>query len=104
MGTAADEVKVLRAEVSRLRKVIDAWTDAAHAAVLNDHTPAALRRRIDALVEMADGTVQALIKIASVRTALLEGLRYHEHDGHDLPKKVVRDVLVLLGVPYDEQP
>jgi len=39
---------------------------------------------------------------------LTEGLKYYEHDGHDMPKRVARDALKALGVKrmihheYDE--
>lgn len=42
--------------------------------------------------------------VRAVKKILIEGLRYHEHDGHDMPKKVARDALVVLGVPLDKQP
>jgi hypothetical protein len=35
---------------------------------------------------------------------LLDGLKYHEHDGHNLPKQVVREALVALGVSLEDQP
>lgn len=31
-------------------------------------------------------------------------LKYHEHDGHTLPKRVAREALEALGVPQKEQP
>lgn len=35
---------------------------------------------------------------------LRDGLKYHEHDGHDMPKRVAREALEALGVPRDKQP
>jgi hypothetical protein len=35
---------------------------------------------------------------------LVEGLKYHEHDGHNMPKKVAREALEALGVEPDDQP
>ena len=34
---------------------------------------------------------------------LNDGLRYHEFDGHDMPKRWARDALVKLGMPLEEQ-
>ncbi len=53
--------------------------------------------------KMSDSRDPSLI-LVSVRKILSEGLRYHEHDGHNLPKKVVRDALAALGVPEENQP
>jgi hypothetical protein len=39
-----------------------------------------------------------------VRRILTEGLKYYEHDGQSLSKRVVRDALVALGVPEENQP
>jgi len=38
------------------------------------------------------------------RDILREGLKYHEHDGHNMPKKVARDALEALGIGRDDQP
>lgn len=35
---------------------------------------------------------------------LTDGLVYHEHDGHNMPKSVARRALVTLGVPEEDQP
>jgi hypothetical protein len=35
---------------------------------------------------------------------LIDGLKYHEHDGHDMPKRVARNALAALGVKEDDQP
>ncbi len=42
--------------------------------------------------------------IAASRRLLVDGLRYHEHDGHNMPKRVTRDALIALGVPEEDQP
>ncbi len=41
---------------------------------------------------------------ADARKILSDGLKYHEFDGHDMPKAVARDALEALGVPREEQP
>ncbi len=38
------------------------------------------------------------------RKILVDGLKYHEHDGHDMPKRVARNALIALGLPEEEQP
>lgn len=38
------------------------------------------------------------------REVLEQGLDYHEHDGHNMPKQVARMALAVLGVPFDKQP
>jgi hypothetical protein len=43
-------------------------------------------------------------QVAEAKRVLTEGLKYFEHDGHDMPKRVARDALVALGVPEEEQP
>lgn len=35
-------------------------------------------------------------KVALATKILAEGLNYHEHDGHDMPKRVARDALAVL--------
>lgn len=35
---------------------------------------------------------------------LVDGLKYHEHDGHNMPKRVARDALEALGIPPSKQP
>jgi hypothetical protein len=42
--------------------------------------------------------------MASARRVLIDGLTYYENDGHRLPKRVVRDALIALGVPEESQP
>jgi hypothetical protein len=44
------------------------------------------------------------LQVAKAKAVLIDGLKYYEHDGHDLPKKVVRDALSALGVDRDNQP
>jgi hypothetical protein len=53
--------------------------------------------------KMSDARDPSLILVI-VRRILTEGLKYHEHDGHNLPKRVVRDALAALGVPEENQP
>lgn len=44
-------------------------------------------------------------KVAAALAVLEEGLAYHEHDGHNMPKTPVRDaVAVLRGKPRDWRP
>jgi hypothetical protein len=50
------------------------------------------------VVKTNDKRVKAAVKV------LVDGLRYHEHDGHGMPKKVARDALAALGMPLDKQP
>lgn len=38
------------------------------------------------------------------RQILIDGLKYHEYDGHDMPKRVAREALEALGVPREKQP
>lgn len=52
----------------------------------------------------AAGAGELLQAMASARKVLMDGLTYHEHDGHRLPKRVVRDALAALGIPEDSQP
>lgn len=40
----------------------------------------------------------------AAKRVLSEGLSYHEHDGHNMPKSVAREALETLGVPREEQP
>lgn len=42
-------------------------------------------------------------KESGAKKILLDGLKYHEHDGHNMPKSVAREALVALGVPLEEQ-
>lgn len=56
------------------------------------------------VVRDAVGEGELLRAMASARKALTDGLTYYEHDGHRLPKRVVRDALVALGVPEESQP
>jgi hypothetical protein len=53
--------------------------------------------------KMSDARDPSLILVA-VRRILTEGLKYYEHDGQSLSKRVVRDALVALGVPEENQP
>ncbi len=48
--------------------------------------------------------VGAKIRIARARKILESGLKYHENDGHDLPKHVVRLALEALGLQHKDQP
>lgn len=48
--------------------------------------------------------LEAVNQVLAARKILIEGLRYHEHDGHDMPKRVARDALEALGVKRDNQP
>lgn len=48
--------------------------------------------------------LRALSKVETAKRILVEGLKYHEHDGHDMPKKVARDALEALGVKREDQP
>jgi hypothetical protein len=43
-------------------------------------------------------------RVARAVEILVDGLRYHEHDGHDMPKRVARNALVALGIPEEKQP
>jgi hypothetical protein len=53
--------------------------------------------------KMSDARDPSLILVA-VRRILTEGLKYYEHDGQSLSKRVVRFALVALGVPEENQP
>lgn len=46
----------------------------------------------------------AMRRIGEAKLVLLDALRYHEHDGHDMPKRAAREALVALGIPKEEQP
>lgn len=35
-------------------------------------------------------------RILAAEKVLIDGFKYHEHDGHDMPKKVAREALVAL--------
>lgn len=43
-------------------------------------------------------------QVETARKILVDGLKYHEYDGHDMPKRVARDALEALGVKRDDQP
>lgn len=43
-------------------------------------------------------------KVEAAKKVLIDGLCYHEHDGHNMPKSVAREALVVLGVGLDDQP
>jgi hypothetical protein len=73
----------------------EAWDHGTVKLSQNDRLR--LGRMFDALMGDAEGAARA-------KTILLKGLKYHEHDGHDMPKRVSREALVALGVPVDDQP
>lgn len=54
--------------------------------------------------EAAKKGLRALSSIETAKRILIEGLKYHEHDGHDMPKRVAREALEALGVKRDDQP
>lgn len=43
-------------------------------------------------------------RVAKAIEILTKGLKYHEYDGHSMSKSYVEDALVVLGVPYEDQP
>jgi hypothetical protein len=48
--------------------------------------------------------LRALSQVETAKRILVEGLKYHEYDGHSMPKKVARDALEALGVKREDQP
>lgn len=48
--------------------------------------------------------LRALSQVETVKRILTEGLKYHEHDGHNMPKRVAREALEALGVKREDQP
>ena len=42
--------------------------------------------------------------IVDAALILAKGLKYYEHDGHDMPKRVAREALEVLGMPREKQP
>jgi|HubBroStandDraft_3_1064219.scaffolds.fasta_scaffold146532_2 hypothetical protein len=61
--------------------------------------------RTPGLPMKARGEVSKLTAGAErAKKILIEGLEYHEHDGHDMPKRVARNALIAMGVPEEEQP
>ncbi len=57
-------------------------------------------RRLQEIIERE----AAILRCQKAIEILSQGLVYHEHDGHDMPKKVARDALEALGVPRELQP
>lgn len=57
-----------------------------------------MKKAAQVLHEMREATIERAKRI------LMEGLRYHEHDGHFMPKRVAREALEALGVPRGNQP
>lgn len=57
-----------------------------------------VKKAAQVLHEMREATIERAKRI------LMEGLRYHEHDGHFMPKRVAREALEALGVPRGDQP
>lgn len=91
----------LRAEedrVERMSSILSKLSDADIKFLWNNSrvpgNPALARR------EKVDSKAGA----AKARKILVDGLKYHEHDGHDMPKKVAREALEALGVNRDDQP
>ncbi len=61
--------------------------------------------RLPGVPMMAQRDVPAVTKGAErAKKILVDGLKYHEHDGHDMPKRVARNALIALGLPEEEQP
>lgn len=58
----------------------------------------------DAVQETERRLRESRAAMAASRRLLVDGLKYHEHDGHNMPKRVARDALIALGVPEEEQP
>lgn len=48
--------------------------------------------------------IRCISRVECAKKILIDGLKYHEHDGHDIPKRVVRDALKALGVKEEDQP
>lgn len=48
--------------------------------------------------------LRALSQVETAKRILIEGLKYHEYDGHDMPKRVAREALEALGVKQEDQP
>lgn len=42
--------------------------------------------------------------VEKAKKILIDGLKYYEYDGRDMPKRVTREALVALGVPEKDQP
>lgn len=101
------ELKKLEPEVEERRKA-RAQADADRLA-----RDAALAKDVGVLrveIEKLRGDQEKLIAentrlsdaVSSAKGVLLHGLRYHEHDGHNLPKSIVRGALDALGVSEKE--
>ncbi len=66
-----------------------------------------LARYPESMTRWKEQRVAALALLKQIECAakiLTAGLEYHEHDGHDMPKKVAREALEALGVPRKDQP
>lgn len=50
------------------------------------------------------GSRESEARVEKAKKILIDGLKYHEHDGHDMPKRVVREALAALGVDEEAQP
>ncbi len=48
--------------------------------------------------------MQQFDAICRAAEILASGLKYYEHDGHDMPKAVAREALEALGVAREDQP
>jgi hypothetical protein len=54
-------------------------------------------RRIALFIEALQNRIETAKKI------LTDGLKYYEHDGRDMPKRVSREALEALGIPEKDQ-
>lgn len=45
----------------------------------------------------------AEMRIEKAKKTIMEGLKYHEHDGHSMPKLVARAALAELGIAFQDQ-
>ena len=75
-------------------------TETSEAPVVNDDGMVPLNTNL--VPELLLQSI--LLNQTKAKKILIDGLKYHEHDGHDMPKRVVREALVALGVKLEDQP
>lgn len=91
---------------SRVELLPEGYSETVEERLLRAGADAASRLGVDvvAIRESDRRLRESRLVIEASRRILTDGLRYHEHDGHNMPKRVARDALIALGVPEEDQP
>lgn len=97
LDSSLEEVAFLNYQKLK-RRYPDGFTKAAGREVHKE-------KQLAPSVLQSTGRIEDLLnqKLSAIRI-LIEGLQYHEHDGHDMPKRVARNALIALGIPEEQQP